>query len=58
MANEQFKMRIQPEQYVDYSRCCDFMDEQAVYMDTVVLRQLIDDINEEIEQRRKDNANS
>ena len=56
MANEHFKMKIWPEAYADYSKFCDFMDEEMVYMDTVVLRQAVDDINEEIEQRRVQNA--
>ena len=58
MANEHFKMKIHPEQYFDYSRCCEFMDDELVFMDTVVLRQLVDDINEEIEGRRNQNASS
>ena len=55
MSNEHFKMKIHPEQYVDYSMWCAFMDEQMVYMDDVVLRQAVDDITEELDQRRVQN---
>ena len=58
MANEHFKMKIHPEQYFDYSRCNEFMDEELVFMDTVVIQQHLEDIQEELDSRRNKNDNS